>query len=233
MIPTVLASTAAWALLCALLRRLPHPMNQREEQTRNEFDTIYYVTISVATLATLPSFSLVPSALYSLMTPTQVQVVCVMLGYLLFSTILTALTRPNLSILIHHLVAMSVFSLALVWGYHYQFLMWVMVQQVTGVVFHPLMLIRMHPGYRTRYRLPLELLHLAVFAVARMLLLPYLSVVVVLHELRATDHLLAWRVIALVGLLLANLLNSYWFIESLKRVRRLLRAPAPLRASRR
>lgn len=222
----LLGSALAWLLLYALLQRLPHPLTRRAAQRLDWLNFAFYLTITLATLYTLWQ-SPAPLDWLAPATAAQRRVTAWLLGYLLFNSALALWQGADRSILLHHAITLAVYGLGLGWNYLDQVLIWVFLQQLTGVIFHPLMLLRSQGRAPERWILALELLHLLVFFCARLLLMPILTLTLSLRELLLADRYLLWRLLVISAGLTSNLLNGYWFWASLRRTRRLRQRVAP------
>jgi|GEM_PF-5628621 len=169
MLLTFLVALAISVALFPAVVRLPLPHSDTPALQYEWYHCLAYPVLSALAIAAVIAEGPVgPRALVQ--TPFALHIVWAQLGFFAAGLVLAATSSfPRLTeSLIHHGVTLCTFGGLLLLGAFPSILLWVFVIQTTGVVFHPLRLLRRSGTGSPRLLTALEWTHLALFVALRL-----------------------------------------------------------------
>lgn len=169
MLLTFLFACALAVALFPAVARAPLPHSNTLKLQYEWYHSLAYPALSVlAIAAVVAEGSAGPRSLVE--TPFALHIAWAQLGFFAGGLILAGTTSfPRLpASLVHHAVTLTTFGGLLLLGAFPSILLWVFVIQATGVVFHPLRLLRFSKQGSPRLLATLEWVHLVLFVVLRL-----------------------------------------------------------------
>lgn len=226
-----LTFTGACALAIAVFPAVAYAPLPHSDTARLQYEwyhALAYPLLSVLAIAAVVSEGSVdPRSLVQ--TSFALHIAWAQLGFFAGGLILAATTSfPRLvESLVHHLVTLSIFGGLLLLDAFPSILLWVFVVQITGVVFHPLRLLRFSKRGSRQLRARLEWLHLALFVALR--LVGYTLATGIFLWRDHADPLFestVWTVCKYCVMLVYTLLHVSWSAGLVRSIRSLPCAPS-------